>query len=264
MPFLERDTDVRLHWRSDGATHLPPLLLGNSLGADLGLWDAVLPALQQRFRVVRFDNRGHGASVLEDSTGSPAWSMETLASDALAVADAAGVPRFHYCGLSIGGMVGMWLGMHHAQRLRSLVLSNTAAQLPAAVWQERIAAVQAGGVQALADSTLQRWFTPGFAVAHPELVARTRASFLAVQPAGYIGCACAIRDMALWDGLPGIDLPTLVIAGRHDPSTPPALGEAIAQRIPGARLRVLESAHIAALEQPAAFSAAVVDFVARC
>ncbi len=263
MPFLEREAGVRLHWRSDGAAHLPALLLGNSLGADLGLWDAVLPTLQQRFRVIRFDNRGHGESVLAQGVGAPAWSLETLASDALAVADAAGAPRFHYCGLSIGGMVGMWMGMHHAQRLCSLVLSNTAAQLPVVVWQERIAAVQARGVQALADSTLQRWFTPGFAAAHSHVVARTRASFLAVQPAGYIGCACAIRDMELWEGLPGIRVPTLVIAGRHDPSTPPELGQAIAQRITGARCLVLDTAHIAALEQPEAFSAAVVDFAAR-
>lgn len=263
MPFLEREAGVRLCWRSDGAAHLPPLLLGNSLGAELALWDAVVPALQQHFRVIRFDNRGHGASALADSAGVPAWSLETLAADAIAVVDAAQAPRFHYCGLSIGGMVGMWMGIHHAGRLHSLVLSNTAARLPVAVWNERIAAVQAGGVQALADTTLQRWFTPGFAARHPEVVAATRAAFLRVQPAGYIGCASAIRDMDIWDGLPRIRVPTLVVAGRQDPSTPPALGLEVAQRIPRAAFVELDTAHIAALEQPGAFSDAVVGSALR-
>jgi 3-oxoadipate enol-lactonase len=261
MPFLDLD-GARIHWRADGAEHLPALLLGNSLGAELALWDSVVPALQQRFRVIRFDNRGHGASTVAGDAPAD-YSLALLAGDVLAVADAASAPRFHYCGLSIGGMVGMWLGIHAPQRLQSLVLSNTAATAPRGIWDERIAAVCAGGVASLVDATLQRWFTPAFATRCPEVVACTREAFLRVNAAGYLGCAAAIRDMELVDALVHIHTPTLVIAGRLDPATPPALGQEIARRIPAAQWVQLEAAHIAPLEQADAFATAVGSFLDR-
>lgn len=262
MPFVDH-AGARLHWRTDGAADRPALLLGNSLTTDVTVWDAVLPALLEHFRVIRFDNRGHGASVLQAASRGTEFTIELLARDALAVADAAGAARFRYLGISIGGMVGIWLGRHAPQRLDRLVLSNTAAQMPAGVWAQRIAAVRAGGLATQLDSTMERWFTAAWRD-RPEnrsTLERARATFLGVDVAGYLGCAAALRDMDLHDALPGIAVPTLVVTGASDPSTPSALGQEIAARIPGARWTELQGAHMPPLEQPQAFVAAVLGFL---
>lgn len=253
---------ARIAWFAEGAPSLPALVLGNSLGTDHTSWDTVVPRLRERFRVIRFDARGHGASRLDDASRGADYSMEMLAQDTLAVADAAGATgRFHYLGLSIGGMIGMWLAQHAAHRLDRLVLSNTAAKLPADVWEQRIAAVRAAGMPALVDATLQRWFTPAFHARGDALIAHTREVFLQVDTDGYVGCAAAIRDMQLEAGLPRVHAPTLVLTGSLDPSTPTALGQEIAARIPGARWAELPVAHIPQLEQPAAFAEVVEGFL---
>src|SRR5262245_25797174 len=152
MPFVNRD-GARIHWRSDGDPARPALLVANSLGSELGLWDPVMPALRRHFRVLRFDKRGHGSS--EAPAGD--YTIEALAREACAVADAAGAERFHYLGLSIGGMMGLWLGANAPERVLRLVLSNTSARQPAEIWHERIAKVKAVGMNAIADTVLQRW-----------------------------------------------------------------------------------------------------------
>lgn len=262
MQFLERP-GARIAWVAHGDPGLPTLVMGNSLGTDHTSWDTVLPRLRQRFHVVRFDARGHGASTLGAMSRGSDYSIQMLAGDTLAVADAAGAKgQFHYLGLSIGGMIGMWLAQHAADRLDRLVLSNTAAQLPADVWADRIAAVRAAGMSALVDATLQRWFTPAFhARSDGALIARTRDTFLRVDPDGYIGCAAAIRDMDLRDGLAHIRTPTLVLTGSLDPSTPSAMGQEIAARVPGAQWAELPAAHIPQLEQPAAYVDLVEGFL---
>lgn len=252
---------ARIAWRADGLVDGPVLLVGNSLGADLASWDAVLAHWLPHFRVVRFDARGHGASVVDAPWRGREYTIALLSQDALAVADAAGAARFHWLGLSVGGMLGMWLARHVADRLERMVLSNTAAKLPTAVWEERIAAVRAHGMQALVDTTMLRWFTPAFHAQGDPQIAAARAAFLQVDPDGYCGCAAAIRDMDLRAELAHIRTPTLVIAGGLDPSTPPALGREILAGLTAAQWLELPVAHMPQRECPEVYADAVARFL---
>ena len=250
MPFATR-ADARLYWRADGDPSLPPLLLVNSLGTDHCLWDPVMPRLADFFRVIRMDMRGHGAS------DSPAgeYSVEMLSRDVLAVADAAGVERFDYCGISLGGMIGQWIGIHAPQRLRRLVLCCTTGRADPAPQVARIATVKEQGMAAVVDTVLGRFFTDRFrarGTAHLHSVAQT---LLSLDPVGYAGCCAAVRDHDLLGELPKVSVPTTVVVGRHDLSTPPAMGRAIAEAIPGARLVELDCAHIPHSEDAPAFVA---------
>ena len=256
MPFVTRD-GARLYWRVDGHADAPALLLGNSLGTDHTLWDPVLPRLIERHRVVRFDMRGHGAS--EAPHGD--YTIEALARDALAVADASGTTRFSYAGISIGGMIGQWLGANAGQRLERLVLANTSSKLPADIWKGRIDAVRAGGLGAIVDAVLARWFTEAFLAKKSPWVAGACSTLLATDPVGYVGCCAAIRDMDLTALRTSIRVPTLVIVGRHDLAAPADHGAAIAQAIPGAALAELPVAHIPVIERPAAFVALLLRFL---
>jgi len=250
MPFVTR-ADARLYWRADGDPALPPLVLVNSLGTDHCLWDPVMPRLADFFRVIRMDMRGHGAS---DAPAAD-YTVELLARDVLAVADAAGLERFDYCGISLGGMIGQWLGIHAGHRLRRLVLCNTTGRADPAPQVARIATVKAQGMDAVIDTVLGRFFTARFrerGTAHLHSVVQT---LRALDPVGYAGCCAAVRDHDLLAGLGGIAVPTTVVVGRHDLSTPPAMGEAIAAAIPGARLVELDCAHIPHAEDPPAFVA---------
>lgn len=256
MPFLQRD-GVRLWWRSDGDPKRPVLLLANSLGTDTALWDPVMPQLIARFRVIRYDMRGHGAS--DASPGE--YTIELLSRDALAVADAAGARRFSFAGISIGGMVGQWLAAHAASRIDKLVLSNTSPRLPADVWAARIEAVRKGGTAAIADAVLARWFTAPFLARQHPRIASARSTLVAVDAQGYIGCCTAIRDMDQTSTAASIRMPTLIIVGTHDLATPKAHGEALAAAIPGASLVELDAAHIPVVEAPGAFADALLQFL---
>lgn len=258
MPFVIRD-GARIHWRSDGDPARPALLLGNSLGSELALWDPVLPALKRHFRVLRFDKRGHGES--EAPPGE--YAVEALGRDALAVADAAGARRFHYMGISIGGMIGLWLGQNAADRIDRLVLCNTAAKLPSEIWIERIAKVRANGLVAIADAVIDRWFTARYLARNDETLAGIRAAFRAVNADGYVGCCAALRDADLGAGMGAIRLPTLVTTGTHDLAAPKQNGEAIAAAIPGAQLVELPFAHIPISEAPGLFAHTVLRFLVR-
>ncbi len=245
----------------EGPAQAPVLMLSNSLGTDLHMWDAQVAAFTQRFRLVRYDRRGHGKS------GVPAgpYTMERLGRDALAIADALRIAKLHWCGLSMGGMVGMWLAAHAPQRIDRLILSNTSCHDPEpAVWNERINAVAAsGGLKSLADRVMTLWFSPQFRARSPQAVAPLLAMLAATPVAGYIACCEAIRDMDHREILSRISAPTLVIAGRQDQATPVAAAQFIHSRIAGAGLTILEAAHIANVEQPAAYAQAVLAFLAR-
>jgi 3-oxoadipate enol-lactonase/4-carboxymuconolactone decarboxylase len=250
MPFVTH-AGARLYWRADGDPALPTLVLGNSLGTDHCLWDPVMPRLADFFRVIRMDMRGHGAS---DAPGGE-YDVALLARDVLAVADAAGAARFDYCGISLGGMIGQWIGAHAGDRLRRLVLCNTTGRADPAPQAARIAAVRAHGMAGVLDTVLGRFFTDRFrarGTAHLHSVAQT---LLALDPTGYTGCCAAVRDHDLLAQLPRVTVPTTVVVGRHDLSTPPALGAAIAAAIPGARIVELDCAHIPHSEDPPAFVA---------
>lgn len=239
---------MSLHHESVGPDPAPALLMGGSLGTTLRMWDRQL-ALAERLRVVRFDHRGHGASPVPPGP----YEIEDLGRDVLELMDVLELECASYCGLSIGGMVGMWLGANAPQRIDRLVLLCTAAHLPpASMWQERAAAVdQAGSTEPIADVVVERWLTPAFAARHPKVRAELRAMLVATPADGYTSCCGAIERMDLRPELPNVIPHTLVIAASEDSATPPEQQELIARSIPGARLEIVgAAAHLAAVEQP--------------
>lgn len=244
--------------RVDGPAEAPALLLSNSLSSDLTMWEPQLPAWSQRFRIVRYDQRGHGRSVAPEG----AYSIAQLAEDALAVLDHLGIERAHWCGLSMGGMVGMWALTHAPERIGRAVLANTAAHMgPRELWDGRIRTAERGGMAALVDATIERWFTRRFIESAPETIATVRRMILGTPAQGYIGSCAAIRDMDQRETIRAIANPTLVLIGAHDPATTPADGQLIHQAIAGSRTATLDAAHISNIEQPHAFAKAVMDFL---
>ena len=259
MPFTVRD-GVRLYWRQDGSAGKPALLLLNSIGTGMELWEAVTPLLLPAFYVIRMDTRGHGASDAPDGD----YTLAMLARDAAAVLDAAGVVRAAVCGISLGGMVAMTLALSMPERLSALIIACSSAAMDAAAWEARAEAVRQGGMVAIADMAMGRFFSPSFRTAKPEVVETTRAAFLAQSAAGYTGCCAAIRDMRLLEAVGAIRTPTLVIGGKRDISTPyESHGAAIAAAIPGALTAQLPTAHLPALEDPQGLCAAIRRFLAK-
>jgi 3-oxoadipate enol-lactonase len=249
---------ARFHYRFDGAEGAPVLVLSNSLGTNLSMWDAQMPALTERFRVLRYDSRGHGRSA---ATPGP-YTIEQLGYDALALIDALALERVRFCGLSMGGMVGQWLGAHAPQRLSQMVLCNTAARIGTPdVWNTRIEAVNKGGMAAIVDGVVARWYTPAFIAATPGAIAATREMLLTTPAQGYIASCVAVRDMDQRDSTASIAVPTLVIAGTHDGVTPPEAARFLAERIPGASYVELDAAHLSNVEAEAAFTSALTQFL---
>ncbi|MEU1606359.1 3-oxoadipate enol-lactonase [Micromonospora matsumotoense] len=239
----------RLHLTVDGPAAAPVLLLGSSLGTAAAMWQPQVPLLAERFRVIRYDHLGHGRSAVPAGP----YTLDLLGRELLRTLDDLDLRWVHYAGLSLGGMVGMWLAAHAPDRVRRLALLCTSASLgPAGPWRERAATVRAGGLPTIADTVVARWFTPAFATARPDVVAAHRAMLTATSPAGYAACCEAIAAMDLRPDLGRIDTPTLVVAGADDPATPVAHAREIAGRVPGARLVVVDAAaHLANVEQPA-------------
>jgi 3-oxoadipate enol-lactonase len=242
-----------------GSESAPPLMLSNSLCTNLGMWDDQMPELAKRFHVVRYDSRGHGKSTTEGP-----YSIAGLAADALAILDRLGLERVHWLGLSKGGMVGQWLLAHAPQRLRKTILANTAAHMgPANLWNGRIRAVHAKGIEAAAPAVIERWFTPAFRQNEAARVAAITAMVQATPAEGYAGCCAAIRDMDLRESLRTVTArDVLVITGARDPSTTPAAGDLIRTSIRGAKGVSLDAAHLSNVEQPQAFTRAVLEFLA--
>ncbi len=258
MPFATRD-GVRLYWRADGHPDRPPLLLLNSVGSDHAMWDGVVRALSGRFRLLRMDTRGHGAS--DAPPGD--YTIGDLAADAFAVLDAAGAARAAVAGLSMGGMTAMRMAADAPGRLGALAILNSAAEVPRQFWLDRAANVRAGGTAAMADAILARWFPAAVRAANPPYLATCRATFESLDRQGYAGCCMAIAGLDVRDALPGITVPTLVVVGSLDEATPAATGgEPIAAAIPGARLASLPTGHISALERPDAVAALLAEFLA--
>src|SRR6202163_1771663 len=234
-----------MYYELDGPPNAPTLVLSNSLGTNLSLWDSQLSVFSQSFRVLRYDSRGHG----QTSVTQGEYSVEVLGRDVLQLLDALNLDRVNFCGLSIGGMTGMWLAVNAPQRLERLVLSNTAPKIgkPDA-WNERIRAVREGGTQAVAQQVIERWFTPEFRRNHPDEVAKTRRMIESTGTEGYVGSCAAVRDFDFWKNVATIRAQTLVIAGTHDQSVPPPDAQKLAKQIPGARYLELSAAHISNVE----------------
>jgi 3-oxoadipate enol-lactonase len=241
----------------EGPADAPVVVMVGSLGSTRQMWDPQVPALAQRFRVVRYDTRGHGGSPVPPGP----YEIADLVDDLVCVLDELGVERAHLVGLSLGGMTAMLAAATHPDRVdRVAVLCTSALLGPASGWAERAAAVCAGGTAAVADAVVERWFTPEHSAADPGLVAWARAMVAATPAHGYAACCGAIERMDLREALPRIKTPLLAIAGRQDQATRPAHLEAIVDAVPGGRLVVLEAAaHLANLDQPAAVTALLVD-----
>lgn len=257
MPQANVD-GVTLHYTIDGDERAPALVLANSLGADHTMWDPQVPAFARRFRVVRYDARGHGDSGVPDGP----YTIGMLGRDVVGLLDHLRIDTAAFCGVSLGGATGQWLAVHAPARVTKVVLANTAAKIGAAeAWNQRIAAVNAGGVAAISDAVLARWFTPAFMEREPWLTLRMKAMMERQPATGYVAQCAAVRDLDLRDDLARIGVPTLVVAGAHDTSTTAADGRFLAQHIPGARYVELDAAHISNVEAPAAFDAAVLAFL---
>jgi len=242
----------------DGPEGAPPLMLSNSLATNLGMWDPQMPALTAHFRVIRYDHRGHGGS---DVPQGP-YSFAGLAEDAVGLLDALGIEKAHWCGLSMGGMTGMRMLTHHADRIGRAVLANTAAYMgPADMWDTRAATARAQGMSVIAGPTLERWFTPEFRESDPQAVGRVREMIHATPAQGYAACCEAIRDMDQRESIRAIDAPVLVVIGSRDPSTTIEHGELIRAAIPGAQAVTLDAAHLSNIEREAEFTKAVLDFL---
>lgn len=250
---------TQLGYDLDGPADAPVLVLGQSLGSTRDLWRPHLDALSANHRVLRYDLLGHGTSA---APAGP-YTLDRLGASVLELLDEVGAARVRYAGVSLGGMVGMWLAAHAPGRVERLALICTSAYMPPAEgWAERAALVRAHGCGAVADAVVARWFTAPFQAHSPEVVAVYREMIASTDPEGYAGCCEAIGAMDLRPVLARIPAPTLVIAGRDDPSTPPTDGAVIADAVPGARLHVLDdAAHLAVVERAAEVGALLTEFL---
>ncbi len=236
----------------------PVLVLSPSLGTAMALFEPQLAAFRQHYGVLRYDPRGHGAT----SVPAGGYAMDRLGRDVVELLDHLAIDRAHFLGVSLGGMVGQWLGYRAPERLLRLVLANTSAYMgPPDGWAGRIATVHAQGMAAIAEAVVERWFTAGFRQSHPAPVDHARAMLKATDPGGYAGCCAAIRDMDLRPTAALVRVPTLVIAGLDDPATPPPHARFLADTIAGAQLAGLAAAHLSNLERPVEFNEAVVQFL---
>jgi 3-oxoadipate enol-lactonase len=252
----------RLFYTVDGPADAPVLLLSNAVGSTSALWDAQMPAFTRDFRVVRYHTRGHPQSELV----SGAYTLRDLGEDAVRVLDAVGATRAHVCGSSLGGLTAMWLGLHASARVDRLVFANTAARIGSAEsWQQRIDLVRAQGLSSLVETAPTRWFTDSYRAnsANADTIAAAQAMLASCSPEGYIACCAALRDADLRDDIANIAAPVLVINGTDDPSTPPANGHLVRDRIPDAVFLELPASHFSNIEVADRFNDAVLQFLGR-
>jgi len=257
MPFAPVENG-QLFYRVDGKPDLPALVLTNSLGTDHTMWDAQVGAFTGKFQLLRYDSRGHGASTVIPGD----YTMEMLGKDVLSLLDHLGLATASFCGLSIGGMVGQWLGLNAPDRVKKIVLCNTAAKIGSEeTWNGRIETVRKNGMRSISEVTLQRWFTSGFQQREPATAARIRKILEAMAAEGYASTCAAIRAADFRPEVRRIRASTLIVAGTHDPATTPADGQWLAQQIPGAQYKEFNTAHLSNVEAPQAFSDAVLKFL---
>ena len=257
MPVINAD-GCPINVQVEGPEGAPVLMLSNSLGTNLSMWDPQARGFAKEFRLIRYDRRGHGQS------GAPKgpYNMERLGRDVLAVLDALKIEKTHWCGLSMGGMVGQWLGANAPGRMGRMILSNTACYYAdKEIWNGRIKTVQDKGLTAIVQGTLERWFTKDFREREPQKVKRIAEMFLATRPEGYIACGQAVRDMDHREIIKTIKAPTMVIAGKQDAGTTVEMAEAIRKSIPGASMTLFDAAHIANVECQHDYTDAVIGFL---
>jgi 3-oxoadipate enol-lactonase/4-carboxymuconolactone decarboxylase len=250
--------NARMFYRLQGNAGRPVLILSHSISTDHAMWELQIGDLLPHFQILRYDTRGHGAS--EATAGE--YSVEMLGKDILTLADTLKISQFAFCGLSLGGAIGQWVAAYAPERVTHLVLANTTPQFVRANWETRIAAVVKGGMSAVVDMAMQRFFSPDMLAKQDPHVASIRSVFLGTDPVGYLGCCAALRDMNHGDLLKQIKTPTLVISGDRDVSTPwSGHGEILAREITGAKALHLAAAHLSNLERPHSFTTALLEFL---
>ena len=242
----------------EGQRDAPMLMFSNSLGTTLEMWAEQVQPLGEHFAILRYDTRGHGGSVI---TPGP-YRVRDLADDVISIMDVLELPQVNFCGLSMGGMIGMWLGMHAPSRISRLIVANSAPQIsPPQLWNDRIATVRRNGMSAVADGVAQRWFTADFIRREPDTVDAIKRMIIDTPLEGYVSCCAAVRDFDVRDGMGKITLPVMVIAGDADPATPPQLTQQISQAIAGSRFELLPAAHLSNIECRVAFNRVLNDFL---
>ena len=254
---------ISMNYLLEGPANAPVVTLSHSLATNLSMWDPQIPSLTSRYRVLRYDTRGHGGTDAPEG----AYTLEQLAEDARALLQALKIARTHFIGLSMGGFIGQILGLKYPQMLHGLVLCDTSSRVPPEArptWDERIKVARGQGMQPHVEPTISRWFTAPFRDKHPEVVDPVRAMIRTTNPRGYIGCCQAIATLDLTDRLHSINVPTLIVVGEDDPGTPVAASRTIHEKIKGSELVILKSAmHLSNMEQPEAFNRAVSTFLAK-
>lgn len=258
MQNITVEAGVRLAVSVSGAVDKPAIVFSSSLATSFGMWDEVIDRLAPHACLVRYDTRGHGRS---DAPAS-GYTIETLGKDVLAILDALKISRAIICGVSLGGLTAMWLGIHAPERVSGLVLANTAANFPPeTMWRDRAATARSSGLASFVQPSIERWVTSGYRDTHASRTAELAAMMAGMSPAGYAGCCEVLATTNVLPDLSRIACPVRVIAGQHDPSTPPARAEEIAAAIPQADLVTLDAAHISCVEAPDAFAESVRDFL---
>lgn len=252
---------LQLAYRIDGVEDAPPLVFLNSLGADLRMWDTQAAALKSDWRVIRYDNRGHGESQAPEG----ACTLEQYGRDLLALLDTLKIERAHLCGLSLGGMIVQWFAIHYPARTRSITLANTAARIGSeAIWDARVAAVQSGGLAAIREAALKRFLSEGYRQEHPAITQQIGEMLLHCDQQGYIAACLVLRSADLRPLLSRIQAPALILGSELDESTPPAQARELHAALPGSQLAIFPAtAHLSNIEQPAAFSACLRAFLQR-
>jgi 3-oxoadipate enol-lactonase len=254
---------ISVNYTLDGPAAAPVVMLSHSLATDLSMWDPQMKALTTRYRVLRYDTRGHGGT----DAPAEAYTLDQLAHDARTLLQALGIPKVHWVGLSMGGMIGQTLALTSPELFLSLSLCDTSSRIPAEakpLWADRIKTAQSQGMEPLVEGTIARWFTAPFREQHKDVVDPVRTMIRRTPPQGYAGCCAAISALDLTDRLPAIKLPTLIVVGEEDQGTPVAASQAIQAKIAGSQLEILKSAaHLANMEQPEAFTKALTSFLAR-
>jgi 3-oxoadipate enol-lactonase len=259
MPKAENE-GLRIHYELSGRGGSKTFVFSNSLGSNLRMWDKIGPLCEGKYRLLRYDTRGHGLS----STLPGPYTIAQLAGDLLFLLDHLGIERAHFCGLSLGGLVAMQLGIHAPERVDRLILANTAARIGTReMWEQRIADVESVGMAPLATAALDRWFTPSYSGGHPQEMKAIREMIAATSVMGYAACCGALRDTDLRNDIASIDARCLVIAGSHDPATPPADGRALHSLLRYAEYLELDASHLSAWERPAEFAGAVLAFLEK-
>ena len=260
MPFI-RAGEIVIHYVLEGPENAPVVMFSNSLATSLEVWEAQAAALKGKYRVVRYDNRGHGLSDAPDAAMA-GYTIDQLADDAAALIQALGLGRVNLCGLSIGGMLGQRLAAKAPGLLSSLILCDTAQTMSQQVWDERLAAIRKDGIEVIVEGTMERWFTKPFRERAPDIIQGIRNMVRRTPAAGYLGCGTAIRNMDLRPDGAKIACPTLVLVGEEDPATPVASASAINAAVIGSKLTIVpQASHLSPVEQPQAITGAIADFL---